>query len=150
MRPSLDAYFLAMLPLVAGRGTCPRRQVACILTDQEGRMVSMGYSPCVSMLMTPSTLNDLQAVLSVHHTLMMLGFSFFATFGSVDSVTGRGGNSAELRVHGMLRNSPLTFLNSTMHSPLCSCSKINERFSAGDNESYNTSNIIFILLSLES
>ena len=44
MRPLLDEYFLAMLPLVASRGTCPRRQVACILTDQDGRLVSTGYN----------------------------------------------------------------------------------------------------------
>jgi dCMP deaminase len=44
VRPSLDDYFLAMLPLVASRGTCPRRQVACILVDDKGRFVSSGYN----------------------------------------------------------------------------------------------------------
>jgi len=44
MRPSLDHYFLAMLPLVAARGTCPRRQVACILVDERGRLVASGYN----------------------------------------------------------------------------------------------------------
>jgi dCMP deaminase len=43
-RPSLDDYFLAMLPLVASRGTCPRRQVACILVDEKGRLVATGYN----------------------------------------------------------------------------------------------------------
>jgi len=44
MRPSLDDYFLAMLPLVAARGTCPRRLVSCILVDDRGRLVSSGYN----------------------------------------------------------------------------------------------------------
>lgn len=44
MRPSIDAYYLAILPLVASRGTCPRRQVACILVDGKGRLVATGYN----------------------------------------------------------------------------------------------------------
>ena len=44
MRPNLDEYFLAMLPLVASRGTCPRRQVACILVDDKGRLAAMAYN----------------------------------------------------------------------------------------------------------
>jgi len=43
-RPSLDAYFLAMLPLVASRGTCPRRQVGCVLVDFQGRLVATAYN----------------------------------------------------------------------------------------------------------
>ena len=43
-RPSLDEYWIAMLPLVASRGTCPRRQVACILVDAGGKLVSTGYN----------------------------------------------------------------------------------------------------------
>ncbi len=43
MRPTLDEYYTAMLPLVASSSTCPRRQVACIITDTKGRMVAMGY-----------------------------------------------------------------------------------------------------------
>lgn len=43
-RPNIDEYFLAMLPLVASRGTCPRRQVACILVDDKGRLVATGYN----------------------------------------------------------------------------------------------------------
>jgi dCMP deaminase len=43
-RPSIDSYYLTMLPLVASRGTCPRRQVACILVDDRGRLVSSGYN----------------------------------------------------------------------------------------------------------
>jgi dCMP deaminase len=44
MRPTIDEYYLAMLPLVASRGTCPRRQVACILTDDHGRLCATGYN----------------------------------------------------------------------------------------------------------
>jgi dCMP deaminase len=44
VRPSLDSYYLAMLPLVASRGTCPRRQVACVLVDEKGRLVATGYN----------------------------------------------------------------------------------------------------------
>jgi dCMP deaminase len=43
-RPSLDEYWLSMLPLVASRGTCPRRQVGAVLTDIDGRLVSTGYN----------------------------------------------------------------------------------------------------------
>lgn len=43
-RPNIDIYYLAMLPLVGSRATCPRRQVACILTDYKGRLVSTGYN----------------------------------------------------------------------------------------------------------
>jgi dCMP deaminase len=43
-RPSLDDYYLAMLKLVASRGTCRRRQVAAILTDVKGVLISTGYN----------------------------------------------------------------------------------------------------------
>ena len=43
-RPSLDEYWLSMVPQVASRGTCPRRQVACILVDESGKLVSTGYN----------------------------------------------------------------------------------------------------------
>lgn len=43
-RPDIDVYYLAMLPLVAARGTCPRRAVGCILTDDKGRLVTMAYN----------------------------------------------------------------------------------------------------------
>ena len=43
-RPSIDAYYLAMLPLIASRATCPRRRVAAILVDATGRLVSIGYN----------------------------------------------------------------------------------------------------------
>jgi dCMP deaminase len=44
VRPSLDVYYGAMLPLVASRGTCPRRLVACVLVDDHGRLVATGYN----------------------------------------------------------------------------------------------------------
>jgi len=43
-RESKNAYYLAMLALVATRGTCPRRRVAAILTDAEGRVLATGYN----------------------------------------------------------------------------------------------------------
>ena len=43
-RPSIDEYYLVMLPLIASRATCPRRQVAAILVDERGRLVSIGYN----------------------------------------------------------------------------------------------------------
>ena len=41
---SIDSYYLAMLPLIASRATCPRRRVAAILVDSTGRLVSIGYN----------------------------------------------------------------------------------------------------------
>jgi dCMP deaminase len=43
-RPSLDEYWLSMVPLVAARCTCPRRQVGAILVDAKGQLVSTGYN----------------------------------------------------------------------------------------------------------
>lgn len=43
-RPTIHEYYTAMLPLVASRGTCPRRKVGAILTDDRGRLVSAGYN----------------------------------------------------------------------------------------------------------
>ena len=47
-RPSIIEYYIAMLPLVASRATCPRRQVAAILTDDDSKLVSIGYNGCPS------------------------------------------------------------------------------------------------------
>ncbi len=44
MRPSRDDYFLAMARLVATRGTCPRRQVGCVLVDSAGIVLATGYN----------------------------------------------------------------------------------------------------------
>lgn len=43
-RPTFDEYYLAMLPLVASRATCPRRSVAAILIDASGKLVAIGYN----------------------------------------------------------------------------------------------------------
>ena len=44
LRPDIDTYWSAMVPLVAARATCPRRAVGAILTDIDGRLVSTGYN----------------------------------------------------------------------------------------------------------
>ena len=44
VRPNIDSYYLAMFPLIASRATCPRRQVAAILVDECGKLVSIGYN----------------------------------------------------------------------------------------------------------
>ena len=44
MRQNIHDYFLSMLPLVASRGTCVRRQVASIITTENGRILSAGYN----------------------------------------------------------------------------------------------------------
>jgi deoxycytidylate deaminase len=43
-RPSIDDYYVAMLPLIASRATCLRRKVAAILVDKAGKLVSIGYN----------------------------------------------------------------------------------------------------------
>jgi dCMP deaminase len=44
MRPNLDEYMLQLLPLLASRGTCPRRRVAAIVTDESGHLLGTGYN----------------------------------------------------------------------------------------------------------
>lgn len=43
-RPSLDEYYVEMAKLAATRGTCARRQVGCVLVDETGRVLSVGYN----------------------------------------------------------------------------------------------------------
>lgn len=43
-RLTLDAYFMNMLALVAGRSTCIRRSVGAIITDEKGAILSTGYN----------------------------------------------------------------------------------------------------------
>ena len=43
-RPSKDAWALGLARLTAQRGTCPRRQVGCVLTDARGHVVATGYN----------------------------------------------------------------------------------------------------------
>ena len=37
-------YYIQMLPLVAARSTCIRREVAAIITDKDGHVLSTGYN----------------------------------------------------------------------------------------------------------
>lgn len=43
-RPTLDDYFAQLLPIVATRGTCIRRKVAAIVTDEAGHLLGTGYN----------------------------------------------------------------------------------------------------------
>ena len=43
-RPSRDSYFLSMAHLVSTRSTCVRRQVGCILIDDNNFVVATGYN----------------------------------------------------------------------------------------------------------
>lgn len=43
-RISLDNVYLEMLETMALRSTCVRRQVAAIVTDRKGRVISTGYN----------------------------------------------------------------------------------------------------------
>lgn len=43
-RPDWDAYFLGMAREVAGRSTCDRARVGCILVDTDRRIVGTGYN----------------------------------------------------------------------------------------------------------
>lgn len=44
MRINHNDYYLALLPLVAARGTCVRREVAAIIVDEQHRILSTGYN----------------------------------------------------------------------------------------------------------
>lgn len=44
MRPTRDQLYLKMAELFATRGTCPRRQVGCVLVDAKGRVLATGYN----------------------------------------------------------------------------------------------------------
>jgi dCMP deaminase len=44
MRPSRDQVNLEVARLIAKRSTCFRRQVGCVLTDEEGFILSTGYN----------------------------------------------------------------------------------------------------------
>lgn len=43
-RPSRDEVYLGMAELLATRGTCPRRQVGCIICAEDGEILGMGYN----------------------------------------------------------------------------------------------------------
>lgn len=44
LRPNRDSYFLQMTALVASRATCARRQVGCVLVNEEGHVLSTGFN----------------------------------------------------------------------------------------------------------
>lgn len=44
MRKSFDQVFLEMTAVLAQRGSCARRQVACILVDKGFRIIGSGYN----------------------------------------------------------------------------------------------------------
>ena len=44
MRPTNDQYFLGIAKSVSLRATCGRRQVGCVLTDKNHRILSTGYN----------------------------------------------------------------------------------------------------------
>lgn len=43
-RPTLEQTMLAVARVLAWRGTCPRRQVGAVITDEHGRIMSTGYN----------------------------------------------------------------------------------------------------------
>ena len=43
-RPDIDTYYILMSLLASTRGTCPRRQVGCVLVDNKRRVLSIGYN----------------------------------------------------------------------------------------------------------
>lgn len=44
MRVSKDEWAMRLAEVTATRGTCLRRQVGCVLTDAEGRVLATGYN----------------------------------------------------------------------------------------------------------
>ena len=44
MRPTNDQYFIGIAKSVSLRATCGRRQVGCVLTDTNHRILSTGYN----------------------------------------------------------------------------------------------------------
>jgi len=49
-RPSNDTYFLNIARAVSLRGTCRRRQVGAVFTDENHRIISTGYNSVASKL----------------------------------------------------------------------------------------------------
>jgi dCMP deaminase len=44
MRISKEEYFLQMADLVSKRGTCNRRQVGCVVTNEHNHVIATGYN----------------------------------------------------------------------------------------------------------
>ena len=43
-RIDVDQYYLEIAYLIASRGTCRRRRVGCVLTDEKNRILATGYN----------------------------------------------------------------------------------------------------------
>jgi dCMP deaminase len=44
MRPNKDHYWLGLLTNLKERGTCPRRQTAALIVDDDNHIISTGYN----------------------------------------------------------------------------------------------------------
>jgi dCMP deaminase len=44
VRPDWDTYFMSIAETVSTRGDCRRRQVGCVLVDEDHRIISTGYN----------------------------------------------------------------------------------------------------------
>lgn len=44
VRPTIDEYYMNLAGGVASRSTCVRRQVGCLITDADGRLLASGYN----------------------------------------------------------------------------------------------------------
>ena len=44
MRPNLDRYMLSLAQEVSTRSTCIRRNVGCVLVNEEGKILATGYN----------------------------------------------------------------------------------------------------------
>lgn len=47
-RITKDQLYLGMAVLVSGRSTCSRRSVGCVIVDEDGHVLSMGYNGVAS------------------------------------------------------------------------------------------------------
>lgn len=50
MRPALDVYLMRLAVVAATRTTCIRRGVGCVLADERGHVLSIGYNGVASGL----------------------------------------------------------------------------------------------------
>lgn len=85
-RPSLDEYMLQLLPLFASRGTCLRRRVAAIVTDEAGHLLGTGYNgppsgrphcinlPCQGASDKPGDNSKCEAIHAEMNAILQAGF----------------------------------------------------------------------------